>query len=257
MAVFASDHRSRGRIVAKAPLVAAGLPVIALVFEEADTGQAAGLDIRTAEGAFCKPGHVLAVVEAPTTLLLKCERIFLNFICHMSGVASLTRRYVERLEGTRTRLLDTRKTLPGLRYAEKYAVLAGGGCNHRMNLVEMLMLKDNHVDAAGGIGPALQRLREAYSPCPPVEVECRTLDEVRQAVAGRADRIMLDNMDHDTIARALELVPDSIETEISGSVNLDTIADLARLGPDFVSVGRLTHSAPAADISLQFEPQGI
>jgi len=166
-------------------------------------------------------------------------------------VATATASYAQKLSGTRTRLLDTRKTLPGLRYPEKYAVRVGGGCNHRMNLSEMLMLKDNHIDRAGSITQAVGLLRVAYDRCPPIEVECRTLAEVREAAGLGVERIMLDNMDLKTMAEALRMVPPTTETEVSGGVNMESIESIARLGPDFISVGALTHSAPALDLSMR------
>jgi nicotinate-nucleotide pyrophosphorylase (carboxylating) len=183
----------------------------------------------------------------------------LNFITHISGIANLTARYVKELEGSGTRLLDTRKTLPGLRYPEKYGVLVGGGVNHRFSLEDMLMLKDNHIDAAGGITPAVARLRETCANELPIEVECRGLEEVREAVACGVRRVMLDNMtgngDGSDLVQALALIPEHIEVEISGGVSLENIAALAvpdlPRKPDFISVGRLTHSAPAADFSMR------
>ena len=189
--------------------------------------------------------------------MLKAERVILNFITHLSGIANLTARYVRELDGTGVRLLDTRKTTPGLRWPEKYAVQAGGGVNHRKNLAEMLMLKDNHIDAAGSITAAVAKLRARYRPCPPVEVECRTLEHVREAVAAGAERIMMDNMEAPRLSQALALVPPDIEAEVSGGVRLETIRAIALTGPrrpDFISVGRLTHSAVAADFSMTLIP---
>jgi nicotinate-nucleotide pyrophosphorylase (carboxylating) len=206
------------------------------------------------EGAFLRKGEKAASLEGSARLLLRCERIILNFICHLSGIANLTRRYADALAGTGVALLDTRKTLPGLRYPEKYAVLVGGGNNHRKDLAEILMLKDNHIDAAGGIRPAVEHLRAAYTPAPPIEVECRTQAEVLEAVACRVDRIMLDNMSAPAMEKALAAIPASIEAEVSGGVSLDNLGVLAQLKgprkPDFVSVGRITHSAPYADFSM-------
>jgi nicotinate-nucleotide pyrophosphorylase (carboxylating) len=200
-------------------------------------------------------GNIVATINGQTRLVLKAERIILNFISHLSGIANLTASYVKELAGTSTRLLDTRKTLPGLRYPEKYAVLAGGGLNHRFSLEDMLMLKDNHIDAAGSITRAVQLVRKTYSPCPPLEVECRNLDEVKEAALAGVNRIMLDNMDLPTLKKALLLIPKAIESEVSGGITRECIGELARLspsGPDFISVGRLTHSAPAADFSIKF-----
>ena len=197
---------------------------------------------------------VVAAITGPAVTLLKAERVMLNFLCHLSGIANRVRQATAALGGGRTRLLDTRKTLPGLRYPEKYAVLVGGGVNHRKNLAEMLMFKDNHIDRAGGIPQAMAALRKAYQgrmdKMPPVEIECRTLEEVGQAVAERPARIMLDNMDMETMRKALSMVPQGIETEVSGGVDLAALASIATLGADFVSVGRITHSAPSADFSM-------
>lgn len=250
-AVFDQGDMARAEIKAKENAVVCGLPIAELVLNELQPGAGNGVELFYEDGDEVEPGTVVAVLEAPARVLLKAERVILNFITHMSGIAGLTRAYARRLEGTRTTLLDTRKTLPGMRYPEKYAVLAGGGKNHRLDLAEMLMLKDNHIDRAGGIRPAVERLREAYSPCPPMEVECRNLDEVIEAAALGVDRIMLDNMAPQELAEALAKVPAGIETEVSGGVSLDNIRTIAEAGPDFVSVGRLTHSAPAADFSMK------
>jgi nicotinate-nucleotide pyrophosphorylase (carboxylating) len=250
--VFPPDHRLGAKIIAKEDTLVAGLPIIPLVMERCGHGEWSWKAFAH-DGDLVADRTVVATIEAGAARLLKAERIILNFITHMSGIANLTRRYVQALNGTGTRLLDTRKTLPGLRYPEKYAVLVGGGLNHRKNLEEMLMLKDNHVDLAGGITPAVSKLRATYSPCPPIEVECRTLAEVQEAVLCKVERIMLDNMNTAQMCEALELIPDFIETEVSGGVTLETIHALASAsakGPDFISVGRLTHSAPIADFSM-------
>ncbi len=257
MAVFSRQDLLRAEIVAKEQTLVAGLPITRLVLERAAEAQrwpVARCELLTMDGDLVRPGTTVASFQGAAPLLLKAERVMLNFLTHLSGVANLTRQYVDALDGTRTRLLDTRKTLPGLRYPEKYAVLVGGGCNHRLDLAQMLMLKDNHVDRAGSIAQAVDALRNAYAPCPPIEVECRDLDEVRQAVACGVERIMLDNMGPDRMRQALALIPEGIETEASGGVSLGNIRELALAGPDFISVGRLTHSAAAADFSMRVAP---
>ena len=255
LAVFSPDDVMRARIVAKEDTLVAGLPIVSLVLDALGARAACETDFAVEEGSRVARGTAVCRLKGPAVALLRAERVILNFICHLSGVANLTARYVAALSGTTTRLLDTRKTLPGLRYPEKYAVLVGGGCNHRKNLAEMLMLKDNHIDRAGGIPQAMAALRGAYrdglKSMPPVEIECRTLEEVALAVAEKPARIMFDNMDPDTMRRARTLVPPGIETEASGGVSLDTIISVAAAGPDYVSVGRITHSAPAADFSMQ------
>ena len=257
LAVFTPKDTLSAYIIAKSDAVVAGLPLAPLVMQEAvpeSESLPCTCELLVNDGDRVSPGTVIARMTGGARRILKAERVMLNFICHLSGIATLTAKYVEALKGTNVTLLDTRKTLPGLRYPEKYAVLAGGGVNHRRNLAEMLMLKDNHIDQAGSITEAVKRLRDAYNPCPPIEAECRTLAEVREAVACRVDRLMLDNMGPEEIAQALPLIPAGIETEISGGVSLESIRQLALAGPcrpTFISVGRLTHSAPAADFSMR------
>ena len=224
--VFGPGDRLQAIIVAKEQTIIAGLPVIPLVMdlcaahpeELSYTWQSLAK-----EGEEVAKGSIVARISGPARQVLRAERVILNFVSHLCGIANLTRRYAEKLEGTGVRLLDTRKTMPGLRYPDKYAVLCGGGHNHRGNLAEMLMLKDNHIDAAGSMTKAVELLRGRYNPCPPIEVECRNLDEISEAVACRVDRIMLDNMTPDMLPEALEMIPSFIETEISGGVSLDTI----------------------------------
>ncbi len=256
-AVFSPDDTLHAVIVAKQDTLLAGLPIVPLVLEECariEPGEWSYSN-HVAEGALLPSGTTVLSLSGSARILLRAERIILNFICHLSGIANLTHAYVKALQGTGVRLLDTRKTLPGLRYPEKYAVLVGGGCNHRKNLSELLMLKDNHIDAAGGITPAVAALRAACDPTPPIEVECRTLEEVAESVACKVARIMLDNMSPQMMHSALDMVPAAIEVEISGGVTLENIASLARScgdrKADFISVGRLTHSAPYADFSMR------
>ncbi len=254
LGVFAPEDGMNAVIVAKSDAVVAGLPLIPLIMERCEHG-AWTLHPGAAEGEYVKNGREIAQLGGSARGLLKAERIILNFLTHLSGIATLTRRYAQELEGTGTRLLDTRKTLPGLRGAEKYAVLAGGGRNHRMDLAEMLMLKDNHIDAAGSIARAVDMLRTRYgAACPPIEVECRNVDELARALACGVERVMLDNMDEAGLAEALPLIPPQVEAEVSGGVTLENIRRLALASPrrpDYISVGRITHSAPAADFSMR------
>ena len=247
--LFADSDQTQAMIVAKQNTVIAGLPLIPLILEFGGEGCQAVLNVD--DGDTVSDGTLVASIQGPTVQILKAERIILNFLCHLSGIANTVAGYVKELDGTGTKLLDTRKTLPGLRYPEKYAVLCGGGFNHRKNLTEMLMLKDNHIDRAGSIARAVAQLRENVSPCPPIEVECRTLDEVTEAAESKVERIMLDNMDLETMSKALGAIPESIETEVSGNITLENIRRVAELGPTYISVGRLTHSAPASDFSMQ------
>jgi nicotinate-nucleotide pyrophosphorylase (carboxylating) len=258
-AVFAPEDSLRAVIVAKEEAVLAGLPLIPLILEEGSRLEPGRWKVvrHAREGERLSPGEEIILMEGGARLLLRCERVILNFICHLSGIASLTRRYADRLRGSGITLLDTRKTLPGLRFPEKYAVLAGGGRNHRMDLSAMLMLKDNHLDAGGGVASAVALVRAAYGPVPPLEVECRTLGEVEEALLCRVDRIMLDNMDAPALEAALRRIPAEVEVEVSGGLSLDSLDGLLALAgsrkPDFVSVGRITHSAPQADFSLRLE----
>ena len=262
--VFGPGDRLQAIIVAKEQTIIAGLPVIPLVM---DLCAAHPEELSYTSHSLAKEreedakGSIVARISGPARQVLRAERVILNFVSHLCGIANLTRRYAEKLEGTGVRLLDTRKTMPGLRYPDKYAVLCGGGHNHRRNLAEMLMLKDNHIDAAGSMTKAVELLRGRYNPCPPIEVECRNLDEISEAVACRVDRIMLDNMTPDMLPEALEMIPSFIETEISGGVSLDTIRAYATVStvrkPDFISVGRITHSAVTADLSMRIAKESL
>lgn len=251
-ALFTDNDSMKAAIMSKQSTVAAGLPIASLVFERMGEGNAVQVDLTSKEGELAAPGTELVRIKGPAGALLKAERVILNYLTHLSGIATLTRQYADLLQGTNTRLLDTRKTLPGLRYPEKYAVQVGGGYNHRKNLEEILMLKDNHIDRSGSITSSVRKLRQVYSPCPPIEVECRTLSHVAEAIDCRVERIMLDNMEEAAIRQALSQIPPSIETEVSGGIDLSTIRRIAVLGPDFISVGNLTHSAPAADLSMVY-----
>ncbi|OGR36148.1 MAG: nicotinate-nucleotide diphosphorylase (carboxylating) [Desulfovibrionales bacterium GWA2_65_9] len=253
LGIFEDSDLAVAHIMAKEETIVAGLPLIPLILEFAGCEFQHMLNVD--EGERVSAGTMLAAIQGPTAHILRTERVILNYLGHLSGIASLTARYVAALAGSRTPLLDTRKTLPGLRYPEKYAVLVGGAKNHRLNLSEMLMVKDNHIDRAGGITPAVAKLRQAYPDnCPPIEVECRTLAEVDEAVAANVSRIMLDNMDLGLLRESLARIPEGIETEASGNVTLENIAAIGAVGPDFVSVGRITHSAPAADLSMLIQP---
>lgn len=254
--IFAPDCEMRAVIRAKQETLVVGLPVIGMTLKA--LGAAFHWKALVREGELVPPVTQVAIISAPAATLLKAERVMLNFITRLSGIANLTARYAQALEGTGVRLLDTRKTTPCLRWVEKYAVQVGGGHNHRMSLTDMLMLKDNHIDAAGSISQAVAILRARYIPCPPIEIECRSLDDVREAVAARADRIMMDNMPLPLLQQALALVPPQQEAEVSGGVTLENIRSIALVGPrhpDFISVGRLTHSATAADYSMTILPR--
>lgn len=237
------------QLIAKAEGVIAGLDVFERAFTLLDPR--ASFDARVADGDAVEPGQLLGIVRGDARVLLSGERVALNFLQRMSGIATYTRRMAAALEGTKTRLVDTRKTTPCLRIFEKAAVEAGGGANHRYNLSQAVMLKDNHIDAAGGIAAAVAGAR-AHAPfvCT-VEVECEDLDMVREALEAGADIIMLDNMTHEQMAEAVALIDGRAKVEASGNVDAGNIRALADLGVDFISSGALTHSAPILDLSLK------
>jgi nicotinate-nucleotide pyrophosphorylase (carboxylating) len=237
-----------GDLVARAPGVVAGLPVAAAVFAAVDP--AVEFAARAHDGDRVGRGDVLATVTGPTRSLLTAERTALNLLCHLSGVATATARWVDAVAGTGAAIRDTRKTTPGLRALEKYAVRRGGGENHRMSLSDAALVKDNHVVAAGGVGKAFALVRAAY-PDLPVEVECDSVDQVREAVAAGADLVLLDNMTPAEMAEAVAVTrPAGVRTEASGGLTLDRAAAVAASGVDYISVGALTHSAPILDIAL-------
>lgn len=237
------------QLIAKAEGVIAGLDVFARAFALLDP--ATRVEATVADGDVVSAGQHLATVYGDARVLLAGERVALNFLQRMSGIATYTRRMATALEGTNTVLVDTRKTTPGLRVFEKAAVEIGGGRNHRYNLSTAVMLKDNHIDAAGGVTQAIEAARAHASFTCTVEVECENLEMVREAVEAGADIIMLDNMAHDDMAEAIALIGGRAKTEASGNVDAENIRALADLGVDFISSGALTHSAPILDLSLK------
>ncbi|AGH96043.1 carboxylating nicotinate-nucleotide diphosphorylase [Pseudobdellovibrio exovorus] len=203
------------------------------------------------EGDLVYKGQNICSIEGDLLQVLKAERVALNFLGRLSGIATLTRKFVKEVEGTQTKILDTRKTTPLLRELEKRAVQHGGGLNHRFNLSDAILVKDNHITLMGGISKAVERIRQ-YSKLP-LEVEASNLEQVRECVSLNVERILLDNMDNATLTMALELIPKTIRTEASGNMSLTRVKSVAQLGVDFISVGALTHSAPTADVSLLFD----
>jgi nicotinate-nucleotide pyrophosphorylase (carboxylating) len=252
-AVVPEDAPGKATITQKEPGVLFGLDVAAEVFRQTGAGE---LEKLAPEGDWRDevPTEV-ARVEGSARALLAAERTAINFLGHLSGVATLTATFVSRVELTGTRVLDTRKTIPGLRALEKAAVAAGGGTNHRMGLYDAILIKENHAAIAGGVGEAVRRARQA-KPGLAVEVECRNLDEARQGAEAGADRLLLDNMSpvelHQVVG-AIRAKGDAPELEASGGVTLVNVREIAETGVDFVSVGALTHSAPALDLSMTVE----
>ena len=243
-----ADSHLRAQFLVKAGGVLAGLAVARLVFEQVDTGVL--FTELSSDGKPVQPGDIVAKVEGPGRAILTAERTALNFMQRMSGIATLTRRYVEAVSGTRAVILDTRKTAPGIRVLDKWAVRLGGGQNHRMGLYDMVLIKDNHIAACGGITATVERVQAHNTQNLPVEVEVKNLHELREALGLSVDRIMLDNMSLADMRQAVRLTNGKIPLEASGNVNLETVAAIAATGVDYISVGQLTHSVRALDISL-------
>jgi nicotinate-nucleotide pyrophosphorylase (carboxylating) len=252
-AVVPDDASGRATITQKEPGVIFGLDVSAEVFRQTGAGEL-GPEREEGEWRDDVPTAV-ATIAGPARALLAAERTALNLLCHLSGVATLTARFVREVDGTGARILDTRKTTPGLRALEKAAVAAGGGTNHRMGLYDAILIKENHAALAGGVGEAVRRARQAQ-PDLPVEVECRNLDEVREGAEAGADRLLLDNMTPSELEQAVATARGSDggpELEASGGITLESVGEVAATGVDFISVGALTHSAPALDLSMTID----
>lgn len=251
LAVVPEKREVTGCLKAKEPMVLAGIEVAARVFQLLDSSIL--FTPRFRDGDRLQAGEIIAEMGGDASTLLQGERVALNLLQRMCGVATLTARYVEVVEGTRTRIVDTRKTTPGLRVLEKYAVRIGGGINHRTGLYDGVLIKENHITAAGGITAAIERARAYIPHTLKIEVETETLDEVAEAVAAGADIIMLDNMDLATMREAVARIGGAALVEASGGVNLETVRAIAETGVDIISVGALTHSARAMDISMLLE----
>jgi nicotinate-nucleotide pyrophosphorylase (carboxylating) len=251
-AIVPADVQARGTFLVKSEGVLAGLDVAFEVFRQLDKGPVGSFAVRVRDGEWCRPGTEVADVVAPARTLLVGERTALNFLQRMSGIATLARRFTEAANG-RIAILDTRKTTPTLRALEKYAVRAGGGANHRIGLFDAILIKDNHIALAGGVKAAIDRAR-AHRPGMPIEIEAATLHDVDLALAEGVEMILLDNMSTTDIRIAVARATGRAKTEISGGVTLERLPELAATGADFVSVGALTHSAPAIDISFEIEP---
>jgi nicotinate-nucleotide pyrophosphorylase (carboxylating) len=249
-ATVLADARGRGTFLAKAPCVVAGLDVAAEVFRQLDPAMT--ISVHRPDGTYCEPGTVIADVEGLARALLTAERTALNYLLRLSGIATVTRRYVEAAAG-RIVVLDTRKTTPGLRLLEKYAVRAGGGTNHRMGLDDGILIKDNHIRLAGGVQVALERMRAAGVDMP-IEIEVQSLAQLDDALAAGATRILADNLSLDELREVVRRTRGRAQVEVSGGVTLERLEAIAGTGAEFVSVGALTHSAPAVDISFEIEP---
>ncbi|MBR5234258.1 MAG: carboxylating nicotinate-nucleotide diphosphorylase [Clostridia bacterium] len=249
--LFGDDDRTEAYFISKADGVLCGIEVALRVFSLLD--KTLEYKLYKHDGDEIKAGDLIAEFSGKTLKLLEGERTALNLLQHMSGVASMTNAAVKAIEGTGSTIADTRKTLPGLRAIQKYAVTCGGGHNHRYNLSDAAMLKDNHIDAGGGITKTVKTLREKIGHTVKIEVETRTLDEVKEAVEAGADIIMLDNMSLETMQKAVEIIDSRALTEASGNVTLENIRTVAQAGVNIISMGAITHSVKAFDISMRIK----
>ena len=248
-----ADAMGKSKLLIKGDGILAGVEIAKEIFHRFDPELK--VTVLIGDGSEVKPGDIAMLVEGRIQSLLQTERLMLNVMQRMSGIATMTHHYVERLKGTKTRVLDTRKTTPGMRMLEKEAVKIGGGVNHRIGLFDMILLKDNHVDFAGGIANAINRAKEyckAKGKDLKIEIEVRNLDEIKQVLDnGGVDRIMFDNFTPEQTRKAVEMVGGRYETESSGGITFDTIRDYAECGVDFISVGALTHSVKCLDMSFK------
>jgi len=248
--IFQPDQVGSANLVAREKMVIAGIDVAREVFLVQNSS--IDCEIKMEDGEVADPGDVLLVVKGPVVDLLKAERVSLNLLQRMCGIATLTSRYVKRVQGSPVRITDTRKTTPGLRVLEKYAVRAGGGHNHRYNLADGVLIKDNHIAACGSIAEAVTRVRTIIPHTIRVEVEVETLEQVKECLGCGVEIIMLDNMSPEIMVKAVELVNGKALVEASGGISLDTVEAIAKTGVDIISIGALTHSAPSCDIGMDW-----
>jgi nicotinate-nucleotide pyrophosphorylase (carboxylating) len=242
------SQKARGRFVAREPLVIAGLDLLGEIYDA--RGGVDELDLVRRDGDRCHDGEIVATVSGSARTLLECERVALNFLQHLSGVATAARRFADAVAGTNCRVLDTRKTTPGMRALEKKAAAAGGITNHRMGLFDAVLIKNNHIAAAGGVRRAIER---AHATGLPIEIEVRTRAELKEALDAGAAHLLLDNLTPGEAAEWIREIAGRARVELSGGIALDNVGAYARTGADFVSCGAITHSAPAADISFRLE----
>lgn len=249
--IIPAETRRKAKMVAKADGVVAGLPIAEMVFRSLD--QQLIWNVLTPEGSRVKKGDVMVEFEGTYRALLTGERTALNFLQRMSGIATMSAKYADAVKDFKTVILDTRKTLPGFRMLDKYAVKTGGASNHRIGLYDMAMIKDNHIEVAGGITKAVNAVRSNIKPGIQIEVETTTLAQVQEAIDAGADIIMLDNMDTETMKKGVELIAGRAKVEASGNMTLERLREVADTGVDFISIGALTHSVSALDISQRLE----
>jgi len=250
-AVVSPNMKARGEFVAKQDFILAGWPVVVRIFHH--VSEKIAIESSCRDGDAVAKGIVFGNLSGPATRLLSGERVALNFLQRLSGVATLTRQFVEAVSGTGTSILDTRKTTPGLRALEKYAVRMGGGRNHRFGLSDGVLIKENHITAAGGVAEAIRKARAAIDHLKKIEIEVTTFEELNQALDAGADAILLDNMKPGQVREAVQQTSGRVLLEVSGGIHLDNVREYALTGVDFISVGALTHSFKSADISLELK----
>ncbi len=250
-AIVPERKKGIARVIAGENMVVAGLHVMELVFKTVDDTLEFRSEVR--EGANIRKGRTIATIRGRLKSILTAERVALNFLQRLSGIATLTRRFVERLKNREVNILDTRKTTPCMRILEKYAVRVGGGRNHRFGLFDAILIKDNHIRIAGSIEKAIKRVRKKYGKDKPIEVEVSNLREVREALRSGADIIMLDNMSPERVKRAVEIISGRAVVEVSGGVTLENVEEFAKTGIRYISIGALTHSARAVDVTVEIE----
>jgi len=248
--IIAADAVASGALMFRRGGVLAGLAIAALSFATVDPKIL--VDAHAADGEFVQPGSVVARISGPARGMLASERVALNFVGHLSGIATLTRAFVEAVSGTKARSCDTRKTTPGLRVLERYAVRCGGGFNHRFNLSDAVLIKDNHIAVADSVAQAVARARASAAPGLIIEVECESLEQAHAALECGVDAVLLDNMAPDLLRAAVAITRGRAVSEASGGITLDNVREIAQTGVDVVSIGALTHSAPSADVALDF-----
>lgn len=249
--IFAPDITGEAIIRSRENGVLAGLPFAKMAFKHFDENSQ--IKCHKSDGQELKKGDKIATINATVQAILTGERTALNFLGHLSGIATLTNKYVKAINGTSASITDTRKTLPGLRSAEKYAVRAGGGVNHRFRLDDAILIKDNHIAFAGGIGPAIEKAKAASGHMIKIEVEVDTLPQLKECLEHEVDAVLLDNMSLEQLNEAVNLINGRIISEASGGISLDTVADVAATGIDIISIGALTHSAPSLDLGLDID----
>ncbi len=242
------------RLMAKEDLILAGLSVFKQVFLELWPDME--FESFFKDGDLVRDKEIICLIKGPVNIILKGERTALNFLQRMSGIATMTKRFVERISSANTRILDTRKTVPGWRILDKYAVRIGGGHNHRFGLFDGVLIKDNHISAAGSVGEAIKLVKVNIPHTLKIEVEVETLDELKEAINSGADAVLLDNMDMNMLRKAVEIAKDRVIIEVSGGITLEDVGEIAKTGVDFISVGAITHSVKGVDISLELQRKG-